>query len=149
MSTPALTTSHLIVHVVDTDATLDFWCKGLGATLESDEELAAPALDAIFGREGVRIRDTFIAIGGIRLHTIETLDKARSHPPREPGIPLGLGGLSLRVSDLDAFHARAEAEGRNPTPIYSFDEIEEPVRMFFLNDPDGIRVELIGGPASA
>jgi catechol 2,3-dioxygenase-like lactoylglutathione lyase family enzyme len=138
-----ITTSHLIVHVVDTNATIDFWCKGLGASLESDEELAAPALDAIFGREGVRIRDTFIAIGGTRLHTIETLDVARTHAPRPPGIPLGLNGISLRIPDFEAAHARHEAEGRNPTPIYSFDEIDEPVRMYFLNDPDGIRVEMI------
>ena len=138
-----LTTSHLIVHVVDTDASIDFWCKGLGAELESDHELEAPALDAIFGREGVRIRDTFIRIGGTRLHTIETLDVARSHPPAAPGIPLGLGGISLRVPDLDAAHARAEAEGRGPTQIYAFDHLEPPVRMFFLRDPDGIRVEMI------
>ena len=135
--------SHLILHVADTDATLDFWCKGLGGELESDEELEAPALDAIFGREGVRIRDTFIRVGGVRIHTIETLDVPRSHPPAPPGIPLGLGGISLRVPDLDAAHARAEAEGRSPTPIYDFDQLEQPVRMFFLNDPDGIRVEMI------
>ena len=138
-----LTTSHLIVHVVDTDATINFWCKGLGGELESDEELEAPALDAIFGRSGVRIRDTFIAIGGTRLHTIETLDQPRVHPPASPGIALGLGGISLRVPDLDSAHARAVAEGRNPTPIYVFDQLEAPVRMFFLNDPDGIRVEMI------
>lgn len=138
-----LTTSHLIVHVVDTDATLDFWCKGLGGELESDEELAAPALDAIFGRTGVRIRDTFINIGGTRLHTIETLDVKREHEPATGTHALGLGGISFDVPDLDAAHARAEAEGRNPTPIYDFDQIESPVRMFFLADPDGIRVEMI------
>ena len=31
--------SHLIVHVADTGASIDFWCDGLGATLESDGEL--------------------------------------------------------------------------------------------------------------
>ncbi|MCH2169662.1 VOC family protein [Myxococcota bacterium] len=143
-SDTSLTTSHLIVHVADTDATIDFWCKGLGAELETDEELEAPALDEIFGRKGVRIRDTFIRAGGTRLHTIETLDVKRQpiDPPQNVH-SLGLGGISFRVQDLDAAHARAEAEGRNPTPIYDFDEIAEPVRMFFLNDPDGIRVEMI------
>ena len=140
----ALTTSHLIVHVADTDKTLDFWCKGLGAELEQDEELAAPALDAIFGRKGVRIRDTFFRIGATRIHTIETLDVSRTRPEESGEThPLGLGGISFRVPDLDAAHARAQAEGRNPTPIYDFDELEEPLRMFFLNDPDGIRVEMI------
>jgi len=121
MAQNELTTSHLIVHVADTDATIDFWCKGLGGELEQDEEMAAPALDKIFGRQGVRIRDTFIRCGGTRLHTIETLDvpRTRESPP-EVGIPLGLGGVSFRVADLDASHARIGALGgvypTNPFP---------------------------------
>ncbi len=143
--TAGLTPSHLIVHVANTDATIDFWCVGLGGELESDEELEAPALDAIFGRSGVRIRDTFIRIGGVRLHTIETLDVPRKREKSEDRHPLGLGGLSFRVPDLDTAHARAASEGRHPTAIYEFLELEAPVRMFFLDDPDGIRVEMIEG----
>ncbi len=139
-----LETSHLILHCADTDATIDFWCKGLGGVLEQDEELASPALDAIFGREGVRIRDTFIRIGGLRIHTIETLDVKRTREALAPfEKPLGLSGLSFRVPDLDAAHARATSEGRNPTEIYAFSELDEPVRMFFLEDPDGLRIEMI------
>ena len=150
MSGPELVTSHLIVHVADTEATLDFWCRGLGATLESDEVLASPALDAMFGRSGVRIRDTFLRIGGVRLHTIETLDVPRHYTPPDERIPLGLGGISFRVPDLDTAHARASADGRAPGPIFAFPELEPPVRMFFLEDPDGLRVELIeDGPGSA
>lgn len=137
-------TSHLILHCRDTNATIRFWCDGLGGDLESDEELESPALDAIFGRSGVRIRDTFIRVGGTRLHTIETLDVARAATPRPPiaGF-LGLSGLSFRVPDLDAAHARAVSDGHDPTEIFAFSEIAEPVRMFFLEDPDGLRVELI------
>lgn len=139
-----LETSHLILHCADTDATIDFWCRGLGGVLEQDEELASPALDAIFGRAGVRIRDTFIQVGGTRIHTIETLDVKRTRTPLAKNErPLGLTGLSFRVPDLDAAHAKATAEGRAPTEIYSFAELAEPVRMFFLEDPDGLRVEMI------
>jgi catechol 2,3-dioxygenase-like lactoylglutathione lyase family enzyme len=141
-----LETSHLILHCADTEATIDFWCNGLGGLLEQDEELASPALDAIFGREGVRIRDTFIRIGGLRLHTIETLDVKRTREELGPfEKPLGLSGLSYRVPDLDAAHAKARAEGRSPTEIYAFSELEKPVRMFFLEDPDGLRIEMIEG----
>ncbi|MBW1883558.1 MAG: hypothetical protein JRJ58_08530, partial [Deltaproteobacteria bacterium] len=110
MPKTALEMSHLILHVADTKATIDFWCAGLGGEVEQDEELEAASLDAIFGREGVRIRDTFIRIGGMRLHTIETLDGRRvpKPPPDEPR-PLGLGGISFHVPDLDAAHAHAEA----------------------------------------
>ena len=139
-----LETSHLILHCGDTDASIDFWCKGLGGELEQDEELASPALDAIFGRAGVRIRDTFIRVGGVRIHTIETLDVKRTRAELAPfEKPLGLSGLSFRVPDLDAAHAKATAEGRSPTEIYAFSELESPVRMFFLEDPDGLRIEMI------
>ena len=139
-------TSHLILHCGDTDATIDFWCKGLGGVLEQDEEMESPALDAIFGRAGVRIRDTFIRVGGTRIHTIETLDVKRVHEKAAPfEKPLGLSGISFRVADLDASHAKASSEGRSPTEIYSFSELADPVRMFFLEDPDGLRVEMIEG----
>ncbi len=141
----ALLTSHLILHCGDTESTIDFWCKGLGGVLEQDETLESPALDAIFGREGVRIRDTFIRIGGTRLHTIETLDEKRTRDPTSPfEKPLGLSGLSFRVPNLEEAHARAISEGREPTEIYAFPDLDEPVRMFFLEDPDGLRVEMIG-----
>ncbi|HPG25994.1 MAG: VOC family protein [Spirochaetaceae bacterium] len=148
VDTPKLETSHLILHVADTDATIDFWCRSLGGVLESDEELEAPALDAIFGRSGVRIRDTFIAIAGLRLHTIETLDVPRTRASLAPfEKPIGLSGLSFRVDDLDAAHARAQADGRSPTEIHAFDDLDHPVRMFFVEDPNGLRIEMIGnGP---
>ena len=140
-----LTTSHLILHCANTDATIEFWCRGLGGVVEQDEEMESPALDAIFGRSGVRIRDTFIRIGGLRIHTIETLDVRRTRVPNAPfDKPLGLSGISFHVPDLDAAHERAMGEGRAPTEIYSFQELDEPVRMFFLEDPDGLRVEMIG-----
>ena len=95
-----ITTSHLILHVVDTEATLDFWCRGLAAELESDEELAAPALDAIFGREGVRIRDTFIRAGGTRIHTIETLDRKRERVEKNCSALPDLYSLWQETTDL-------------------------------------------------
>ena len=179
-----LATSHLIVYVADTDRTIDFWCKGLGGVLEQDEEIAAPALDAIFGRAGVRIRDTFIRIGGVRLHTIEPLDVraqvSRSEPQasedqrvvraasRRPSEDQkagsrsepqasedhrsgtrrtpragGIEGLSFEVPDIESAHAHTAAGGLRPTAIFDFTSTAVPCRMFFLDDPDGIRVEMI------
>ena len=107
LSNANLPLSHLIVRVVDTDASIAFWVTGLGAVLESDEELAAPALDAIYGRKGVRIRDTFIRYCGVRLHTIETLDRKRERTadPADPQASVGIGGLSFRVPDIEKSHA--------------------------------------------
>ena len=97
-----LETSHLILHCGDTDASIDFWCKGLGGELEQDEELSSPALDAIFGREGVRIRDTFIRVGGVRIHTIETLDQKRTRAE--------LGAFEKPAASTVAFVANSAPE---------------------------------------
>ena len=136
--------SHLFMHVPDTGKTIDFWVRGLGGVVEQDEELMSPALDQIFGRAGVRIRDTFIRVAGIRLHTIETLDVPREFSEPKLRIPeLGIGGISFYVADLDAAHADAVARGLSPSVIYDFSSIEEPVRLFFLESPSRIRVEMI------
>jgi len=119
---------------------LNFGAGVLGG-LEQDEELESPALDAIFGRKGVRIRDTFIRVGGTRTHTIETIDVSRARIPLAAGEkPLGLSGLSFRVPNIEVEHLRAVSEGRAPTDIYSFSDLDDPVRMFFLEDPDGLRI---------
>lgn len=139
-----LTTSHLIVHVADTETTIDFWCSRLGGELESDEILADPALDAMFGRRGVRIRNTFLRIGGLRLHTIEALDVPRQSPAADAGAPApGIGGVSFLVPDIERARENALSEGLEPTEIYEFSDLPEPVRMFFLEDPNRIRVELM------
>ncbi len=144
MSQTALRASHLILHVADTDATIDFWCKALGGNLTQDEELSSPALDAIFGRKGVRIRDTFFNIASYRIHTIETLDVPRTRQELDEfAKPLGLTGLSFEVENIDTFHQHAANEGLAPTEIYAFDNIAVPLKMFFIEDPNGLRVELI------
>lgn len=137
--------SHLFMGVSDTDATIRFWCEHMGATLESDEILSSPALDQIYGRKGARIRDTFIRAGGLRLHTIEVLDVRVASGTRGAPGDLGIRGISFRVPDLEAFHRRLTESQLNPTPIYRFSEIETPVNMFFVEDPDGIRIEVIEG----
>ena len=135
--------SHLFMGVRDTDATIKFWCQHMGGALESDEILASPTLDQVYGRQNARIRNTFIRAGDIRLHTIEVLDVRVGTEVRGTPGDLGLRGISFRVSDLEAIHQQLTESQLNPTPIYQFGEIETPVNMFFVEDPDGVRVEVI------
>ena len=51
--------------------------------------------------------------------------------------------LSAPLALRSELQAKATAEGRSPTEVYAFSELESPVRMFFLEDPDGLRVEMI------
>lgn len=141
------TPSHLILHVSDTDTTVRFYQQLFGAEATDDHSFSSPSLDAIFGRPGVRIRSTFIDAAGYRLHTIETLDEPRPRRVLDPATPpqIGVSGLSFAVEDLDALHERATAAGLEPTPIYEFshDQLDHTARMFFLRDPDSVRLELI------
>jgi catechol 2,3-dioxygenase-like lactoylglutathione lyase family enzyme len=153
MSSPAtlavgVAPSHLIHNVSDTDATIRFYKALFGSEATDDMEIATPALDSMFGRKGVRIRSTFIDAGGYRLHTIETLDKPRTAGPGGASNFTGVSGLSWRVKDLDAFHATATEAGFRPTQIYCFelDTPEHSARMFFIDDPDGVRCELVEQP---
>ena len=77
--------------------------------------------------------------------TIETLDVPRTKPAPPPSPPIGVTGMSFTVDDLDAVHALAEERGWNPTAIYRFENTSRGplTRLFFVPDPDGLRVELV------
>jgi catechol 2,3-dioxygenase-like lactoylglutathione lyase family enzyme len=145
----SLTPSHLIYHVLDTDRTIDFYRKVFGAEPEDDMEIESPALDAMFGRAGVRIRSTFINAGGYRLHTIEQLDQPVSADQRIARYR-GLTGLSFTVDDLEAVRETAVGAGFAATEIFNVElDPAHSARMFFLNDPDGIGCELVEHPKLA
>ncbi|HEX4017803.1 MAG TPA: VOC family protein [Frankiaceae bacterium] len=136
--------SHLIHNVADTDATIRFYRDIFGAGVERDMEIESPALDAMFGRAGVRIRSTFIDAGGYRLHTIERLDEPRT----SKAASMGLTGLSFGVPDLEAARQTAIDAGYQPTPIFDVD-LGDPrynAKMFFIADPDGVGCELVEYP---
>jgi catechol 2,3-dioxygenase-like lactoylglutathione lyase family enzyme len=138
--------SHLIVHVSNTDDTIAFYKALFDAEVTDDHTFSAPSLDAIFGREQVVIRSTFIEAAGYRLHTIETLDVSRPRPePDTDRSSIGITGLSFEVTNLDAMRAQAEVAGLQPTPIYDFktELMDHTARMFFVRDPDHNGIELI------
>jgi len=56
----------------------------------------------------------------------------------------GYGHLAVSVSDLDAEHARFEAEGLNPRKLVSFAPAGDVIaRFFFVADPDGYQIEVL------
>jgi lactoylglutathione lyase len=56
----------------------------------------------------------------------------------------GYGHLAVSVSDLDAEHARFEAEALNPRKLVSFAPAGEVIaRFFFVADPDGYQIEVL------
>lgn len=57
----------------------------------------------------------------------------------------GYGHLAVSVDDLDGEHARLTDAGLSPRPIVDFAPDGEVVgRFFFIADPDGYKIEVIG-----
>ena len=56
----------------------------------------------------------------------------------------GYGHFAVSVSDLEAEHARFEAEGLKPRKLVEFAPAGELVaRFFFVTDPDGYQIEVL------
>jgi lactoylglutathione lyase len=70
-----------------------------------------------------------------------TINKGRTEP-YAPGD--GYGHIAFCVDDLDAEHARFEAEGLAPRKIVEFNRDGALLaRFFFVADPDGYQIEML------
>lgn len=136
--------SHITVRVSDIERALAFYRDGLGLRPLFDVELSGPGLESVTGAKGARGRMVGLLVPGSGKVSIELIHF--EHPPLEPppsGRFTGWGNISLSVADLDVAHA--ECVGRGLVPLSSPVEVGG-VRMFFLTDPDGARIELIEFP---
>lgn len=70
-----------------------------------------------------------------------TINKGQSAPY---DLGDGYGHLAVSVADLDAEHARFEAEGLAPRKLVEFAPAGERIaRFFFVADPDGYQIEVL------
>ncbi len=70
-----------------------------------------------------------------------TINKGRSEPY---DLGDGYGHIAFSVADLDAEHARFEAEGLAPRKIVEFErDGTRLARFFFVQDPDGYQIEVL------
>lgn len=70
-----------------------------------------------------------------------TINKDRTQPY---DLGDGYGHLAVCVEDVDAEHARFEAEGLKPRKLVDFKRKGETLaRFFFVQDPDGYEIEVL------
>ena len=70
-----------------------------------------------------------------------TINKGTTEPY---GHGSGYGHVAFTVEDLDAEHARFTAAGLNPRDIVEFNRDDELMaRFFFIEDPDGYKIEVL------
>jgi catechol 2,3-dioxygenase-like lactoylglutathione lyase family enzyme len=136
--------SHLVVGVTDMDRALAFYQGLLGMDVVFDQPLGGQSFDdALGGTSSHQGRAVGGVVGGVML---ELLSLGSTPTGRASRSIVGNQNISLSVTDLDDTHRRVTAAGYEPEQAPF--EIEG-VRMFFVKDPDGTRVEFIEFPTPA
>ena len=70
-----------------------------------------------------------------------TINKGRTEPYN---LGDGYGHIAFSVEDVDATHARLEAEGLAPRKLVDFAPAGSVIaRFFFIADPDGYQIEVL------
>jgi len=137
--------SHLGICVSDLDASLRFYCDGLGFT-EAGAHDVGEEFGGLMEVAGVHLRSRMITKDGV---TIELLGfdapGVTGDGSRRPMNQRGLTHLSLRVEDVEATAATIESLGgtvvRSTRTTIPFGE--STLDFVYCTDPDGVRVELM------
>ncbi len=119
---------HSMIRVLDEERSLAFYQKAFGLTVK--DRLDFPEFSLIY-----------LSNTESEFELELTVNKSQS-APYELGD--GYGHFAVSVEDLDAEHARFEAEGLNPRKLVEFAPAGELVaRFFFVADPDGYQIEVL------
>ena len=133
--------SHLGICVSDLDASLHFYCDGLG--FEQGE--AFPIDDTFSGAlevgGDVVLTSQFIRKGELSIELLHFSSPSATGEPSRRRNQLGLTHLSFTVDDVDA--AAAELVAAGGTELASTRTTGDGIDLVFLSDPDGVRIELM------
>ena len=119
---------HSMIRVLDEARSVDFYRRAL--ELEIAERLAFDGFTLIYLRNPASSFELELTV---------------NHDRREPyALGDGYGHIAVAVDDLDAEHARVQAEGIAAGPLRDMQHEGRPLaRFFFLQDPDGYRIEVM------
>lgn len=120
-------TIHSMIRVIDEERTVTFYEKAFG--LEVADRYPKDDFTIVYLRNPKSPFELELTVNGKR-------DK-----PYEKGD--GYGHLAVLVDDLEAEHARMKSEGLEPGDLKDIDLGGE-ARFFFVKDPDGYQIEVIG-----
>jgi lactoylglutathione lyase len=119
---------HSMIRVLDLDKSLKFYADVLD--LHESHRLDFPDFALVYLRN--RENDVEIEL---------TLNKGRTEPYTHG---TGYGHVGVVVADAAASHASLVAKGYEPAPVKEFKRGDELLaRFFFIQDPDGYKIELL------
>lgn len=119
---------HSMIRVLDENRSVDFYSKAFG--LQIADRFAFEGFTLVYLRNAEADFEVELTV---------------NHGRTEPyALGDGYGHLAVAVDDLEAERARLEALGLSPTPVKNFDHDGQLLaRFFFLQDPDGYRIEVL------
>ena len=119
---------HMMIRVIELDRSIAFYRTALG--LEVADRFDFDSFTLVYLRNAEADFEVEL-----------TLNKGRTEPY---ALGDGYGHVAFCVDDLDALHARLGAAGIEPQPIKEFHRDGGLMaRFFFLQDPDGYKIEVL------
>ena len=119
---------HSMIRVLDEARSVEFYRKAFG--LEVADRLDFESFTLVY-----------LSNPETEFEVELTVNKGRTEPY---DLGDGYGHLAVSVEDLDAEHARFEAEGLSPRKLVEFAPDGKLVgRFFFVADPDGYEIEVL------
>ena len=121
-------TIHSMIRVLDEARSVEFYTQAFGLSVA--DRLDFPTFTLVYMSNPEQEFEVEL-----------TINKDRTEPY---DLGDGYGHLAVSVDDLDAEHARFEAEGLAPRKLVEFAPAGERVaRFFFVADPDGYQIEVL------
>jgi catechol 2,3-dioxygenase-like lactoylglutathione lyase family enzyme len=132
---------HLGLTVSDLDASVEFYRDVVGMRLTMRLETGGDWFDELTRNHGAEIEVAMLELGAATLQLVAYRRAGGDPAPvahHRPGSP----HLSIEVDDVEARHAAITTSGRHhPTGIVEIAGIG--ARSFYVEDPDGVPVELL------
>lgn len=119
---------HSMIRVLDEARSVDFYQRAFGLTVA--DRLDFPDFTLVY-----------LSNGEAEAELELTINKGRTEPY---DLGDGYGHIAVSVDDVDALHARLQAEGFAPRKLVDFAPAGEVIaRFFFIADPDGYQIEVL------
>ena len=143
---PTYTPSHVGICVSDLDRSLRFYCDGLGFELSDRFDLDSeqmPGLERSLEMDGpLTVNSQMLVHGPMKVELLAYPGREVSGTPSTSRGLRGLTHLSFNVDKVDTAAARLVEFGGT---ILEHTRSDAGIVLLFLADPDGTRVELMGG----
>jgi len=119
---------HSMIRVIDENESVDFYKKAFG--LEVAQRFPFDGFTLVYLRNPENDFELELTINHGRIEPYSHGD--------------GYGHIAVAVDDVEKEHARFEALGLNPKPVKEFQrEGTLLAKLFFVEDPDGYKIEVL------